>query len=900
MQLQECKNLIINNLSLVKKESEEYANIILEEINSFKTSSEYNNFTHFLSDYLSSESRNYFTVTSKDTFSNFENAKEGYTFVYTPLNDHSRCYMHKGDVVFCYRIGQFDSLESALNSRGIYAIGFVLSDPKEIYADKQKHERWGVAITLPIIMKQHLELRNIQLHPQTINLTPYNGNRNDALQYIEKSIHSNTLLSLIATRNPEIRESLNTILKTTIDNIILPDNLWYTEQFNSPENIKKQFKYFLESCCKSQSKGNGGFHLGNTAVDSIIVYLEKDKLFGYDINRWKHIDSMYNITDNIEVEKIFNELINDEKFINYDKELKNWPSNSIMYYTCFINARCNLSRVLIEKIVKEENKASFPVTSVLSSLPLQQITYGAPGTGKSHGTDGEIKKIYPTKEEEKGKVFRTTFHPDSDYSTFVGCYKPTKVCDKIYSADELHQLFVKESTIFPNRPEHRFAAKYSKSFVKLTIKEAESVFNGVSTTATIAAETPKLMASVEEYSKQTNNNNAITYDYIAQNFTKAYIAAWKEWLNDSKKPIFLVIEEINRGNCAQIFGDLFQLLDREDNGFSSYPIKPDTDLGNHIAEALNGYSNDEFASIINGEELLLPPNLHIWATMNTSDQSLFPIDSAFKRRWDWKYVPIDEGKENWAIDVNGTLYSWSSFLRIINDKIYTKTNSEDKQLGFYFCKAKDGIISADKFVSKVLFYIYNDIYKDYGFDDSFFNDDDNTKLSFRKYYDRTGNVNEVKVEKFLKNLGVEVVKDIEGGDDEEEDEVVDEDGNNSNSSSRDYSKFAINGNGSYRKGNVVYEAVKIYAANNPSKNAEEIVNEWLTLGVNVYGFVETEEMFMTRKQNSNDNFLERRRNVLSLSNGEKIYVSNQYNPIRITEAITKINAANWNINISKV
>lgn len=246
---------------------------------------------------------------------------------------------------------------------------------------------------------------------------------------------------------------------------------------------------------------------------------------------------------------------------------------------------------------------------------------------------------------------------------------------------------------------------------------------------------------------------------------------------------FLIIEEINRGNCAQIFGDLFQLLDRQDNGFSEYPIEADTDMQKAIKKAFAEEPDYKLSQDINvdgvvknykstfghtlsediqeGRVLLLPNNLFIWATMNTSDQSLFPMDSAFKRRWDWAYMPINTRKENWAIDVNDTLYSWTSFLDIINEKIYDKTDSEDKQLGFYFCKAdKDNnIIPANRFVNKVLFYIYNDVFKDQGLDDNIFIGENNDKLSFRKYYkyndNPEDNIDEERVALFLDNLGVE-------------------------------------------------------------------------------------------------------------------------------------------------
>ena len=315
--------------------------------------------------------------------------------------------------------------------------------------------------------------------------------------------------------------------------------------------------------------------------------------------------------------------------------------------------------------------------------PLQTIFYGAPGTGKSH----KVKEV--TETLPKSDVFRTTFHPDSDYSTFVGCYKP--------------------------------------KMVKAPIRDGSG---------------HEITSACEDEKKR------IAYEYEPQAFLKAYVRAY-----ETNEPVFLVIEEINRGNCAQIFGDMFQLLDRNENGESDYAIKPETAIQEFLNDKLKDCDIEDEA-IKSGEEMRLPANLHIWATMNTSDQSLFPIDSAFKRRWDWKYMPINTQKESWSIKVNGTEYSWSNFLEKINAEIDSVTHSEDKKLGFYFCKAENGVISAERFVSKVLFYIWNDVFKDYGFEKDIFNDTEG-KLSFGKFYQENGEIREDKVALFLKNLGVD-------------------------------------------------------------------------------------------------------------------------------------------------
>ena len=347
---------------------------------------------------------------------------------------------------------------------------------------------------------------------------------------------------------------------------------------------------------------------------------------------------------------------------------------------------------------------------------LQQIFYGAPGTGKSHA----INELTTGKD-----VIRTTFHPDSDYSTFVGAYKPT-----------------------------------TKSVPVMTVIGTEAV-------------------PVKGKDGKEMTEDKIVYEFVSQAFMQAYVEAWKKYctVQEGEEPVdeYLVIEEINRGNCAQIFGDLFQLLDRGDEGFSEYPIKADSDMKKQLKKEFAGLEiknkvsiNDLFkgkdivAQVLGGEVLLLPNNLYIWATMNTSDQSLFPIDSAFKRRWDWYYVPISNAEKNWTIEVNGAKYDWWNFLQAINDRVYDATYSEDKKLGYFFCKADDGIISSSKFVSKVIFYLWNDVFKDSEFEGSAFRDENGEKLSFDKFYSVDNGkvkVNEEKVELFLKNLELEPVSE---------------------------------------------------------------------------------------------------------------------------------------------
>ena len=340
-------------------------------------------------------------------------------------------------------------------------------------------------------------------------------------------------------------------------------------------------------------------------------------------------------------------------------------------------------------------------TQPLLPEPRQQIFYGAPGTGKSH----RIKEIIQEHGiDEKEQVIRTTFHPDSDYSTFVGCYKP--IMKKVL------QTYVVEGNEKP------------------------------------------VMADKDNQATK----DEIVYDYTPQAFVQAYTKAW----TNPDKPIILVIEEINRGNCAQIFGDIFQLLDRGDDGVSEYKIKPDKALEDYLKGYFEGYPDVEIRDEIRtGESMKLPANLYIWATMNTSDQSLFPIDSAFKRRWEWKYLPINNHEDkNYKIEIGSTKYDWWGFLSKINEVIGNTTSSEDKKLGYFFAKANaKGIVTAEQFVGKVLFYLWNDVFKNYGFDNQIFDKGDKKKFDFSEFFKQDGSPDTEMVNQFLGKLDETIDKE---------------------------------------------------------------------------------------------------------------------------------------------
>ena len=463
-----------------------------------------------------------------------------------------------------------------------------------------------------------------------------------------KEINSNHITynkysAVIATRG-----SQNGIL-----NIYMPNQWFYvasyfTEFYNE---LQKYKSYSLKVVSKERLKNLNG---------SVLTEKEQEAIKRLDIDEQSQEFLVRFITDyawwcgakTIDRGDFYvSPILNSAKLVN--------ASQSFVADLCaFLSNKEELVKAIIvgeesredRKINNDENK----------ELPLQQIFYGAPGTGKSH----KIKENEWVKNaEEKKLVFRTTFHPDSDYSTFVGAYKPT-------------------------------------------MKPVD-----------------------DKYKAVAGKDEEITYSFVPQAFLQSYVAAW----SNQDENVFLIIEEINRGNCAQIFGDLFQLLDRGSDGFSEYPIDADTDLGSYISNELKKSKREDIPNDIReGKKLVLPSNFYIWATMNTSDQSLFPIDSAFKRRWDWKYVKIKDEHKDWTVDIdvktkddagNETTVKlgWYGFIKKINEIIASMTSSADKQLGYFFCKPKtkdSKEIDAETFVSKVIFYLWNDVFKDYAFEDA--------------------------------------------------------------------------------------------------------------------------------------------------------------------------------------
>lgn len=443
-------------------------------------------------------------------------------------------------------------------------------------------------------------------------------------------------------------------------------------------------------------------------------------------------DSIYSIDD---IGKL---VLIKEKAKNLPENGHNTITSAIQKYIDYVS---NNSKV--QDIVKPN--------SAKLQKSFQTIFFGAPGTGKSF----KVNSILPNEDiwSVSGKIRKQLFL-DSDTAKKAHYAEVLDNKEKFYDIWNVGELSVLEEKLSEvnsvdnvSNPEHSALQAYIKFLKEYKF---ERVFR---TTFHPDYDYAQFVGAY----KPKKEGNAITYSFVPQVFAKAYAAAWKLYLqrdtrnsigasplqNDSGKDIqvYLVIEEINRGNCAQIFGDIFQLLDRDSEGFSQYSIDADCDFAEWLKTNDNGLKSvwPAYEGKVGEGKLKLPPNLNILATMNTSDQSLFPMDSAFKRRFDWEYVPISfDGKDaaNYQIDIDGSQYSWQNFVEVVNDKILDLTESEDKQLGEFFIKPDNGnVISKERFLGKVMFYLWNEVCKDEHKNGSFFRAKINDKEDFFTFQD---------------------------------------------------------------------------------------------------------------------------------------------------------------------
>ena len=363
--------------------------------------------------------------------------------------------------------------------------------------------------------------------------------------------------------------------------------------------------------------------------------------------------------------------------------------------------------------VEELNKHS-EVQDILSlaiPFPHNRIIFGAPGTGKSHCLNDDAEKYFEygldIKEQLIAEIKNRPQDKDKEpWFNHIGIKYASyiyKRCDEETEGNLQLQWGVEQNELWKMKTAARATIDYNHSVFNTStenIKRYERVtFHPNYSYAQFVGTYKPVQDSADE--------NQIKYEYIPGPFMRIYIAAKQ---NPSQN-FLLLIEEINRANVAAVFGDVFQLLDRDENGNSEYPVAASEDIKKYLAK--NGIYEDE---------LKIPSNMYIWATMNSADQGVFPMDTAFKRRWEFEYIGIDENEDKvkgYEIPISATKkVNWNDLRKAINNKLITLGINEDKLLGPFFLSKTVLDSALDKgmdfvklFESKVLMYLFEDAAK---------------------------------------------------------------------------------------------------------------------------------------------------------------------------------------------
>ena len=499
----------------------------------------------------------------------------------------------------------------------------------------------------------------------------------------------------------------------------------------------KQIRYRYE-CDSSNSK------LNKLAVgDAVLIFYKNTNLISseliveesndnYIIFR-KNFDLYYGVT--IDNQEHINKLLQDdiieiteEEYELYKKELQN----------------NNFS--LGKNINKHPPFNNLFHTKLKNNLPRNIIVFGAPGTGKSFKINEDRKKLLGLRADEDYE--RVTFHPDYSYANFVGTYKPVMKPNNNYTKQKLDPnteailSILNDKTLTGQQKYDQLYETFNNDRLLTTLPILMGITCGTEQIKTRLADgSDSANNNKPEFEKgkalrkfvqlankiQTTNTGSISYEYVPGPFMRLYVEAMKNVLKVAKgdeepRPFLLIIEEINRANVAAVFGEIFQLLDRNDDNVSEYPIQTSEDIRNYLAKELGGNPSDY-------AQIRIPDNMFIWATMNSADQGVFPMDTAFKRRWDFTYLGIDDNDS----DIQGKVVKikvgntekdieWNSLRQAINEFLAKEKINEDKQLGPYFISRKitvpangGNIIDTEAFnrvfKQKVIPYLFDDAAK---------------------------------------------------------------------------------------------------------------------------------------------------------------------------------------------
>jgi len=406
-----------------------------------------------------------------------------------------------------------------------------------------------------------------------------------------------------------------------------------------------------------------------------------------------------------------------------------------------LNAKDTVTPELDENPVTHSGDSSITQDSEKDIENPNRIYFGAPGTGKSHQLQEDAKQFFA-----EDNIERVTFYPNYSYAQFVGTYKPVMencqfdiknkeivsiLCDKNKTAqekyDELYERFCDDSNL--TRLPTLLGIYCGNDASNVKTKKLD----GTPAANSNIVEVNSGIALRKFIPMQLHPNQEITYKYVPGPFMRIYTRAKKR----PNEKFLLIIEELNRANAAAVFGDLFQLLDRVEDGSSEYPVTTSEDLRQYLASE----------GITDNETISLPTNMYIWTTMNSADQGVFPMDTAFRRRWDCEYLGIDtnEGKiSDKVFKVGNKRYLWNDFRKAINSKLLDFKVNEDKLLGPFYVKPEcfnNPDVAADVIKDKVLMYLYEDAgrpFRNNGFFSGCGTNDGITYSAIRDAFDKKG------------------------------------------------------------------------------------------------------------------------------------------------------------------
>ena len=357
----------------------------------------------------------------------------------------------------------------------------------------------------------------------------------------------------------------------------------------------------------------------------------------------------------------------------------------------------------------------------------------------------EVKKIYGgrgiagtflyymTKEMKQGDILivrRGTSRKIVGYGEIVGNYTEQRIID-IENTDYYHNIEVKWNDIkeielksyrknFPRNTISRADNELVKIFLEeclnkkgeyeekeISTMERVTFYDGYTYGQFVGAYKPV------PYSLDETN---IVYKYVPDPFMLQLVKAYKNEDTD----YLLIIEEINRAKADKVFGNIFQLLDRNEEGESKYKISISEEQKKYLEKELE--DNEGILEKILEEGLYIPKNLYIWATMNNADQGVYPLDTAFKRRWSFEYIRLNQNEkelnENYKIQIkkgeNGKILSWNLFRNNLNDFLLENGIYEDRLIAPFFIKDEEfneEILEEEIFLNKLMMYIFDDVLK---------------------------------------------------------------------------------------------------------------------------------------------------------------------------------------------